>query len=74
LGQGEELAIGSIENLVVVDGESISVVDRASAASKSSNNPYLGMKLRGAVIHTIYQGILVVCNQQLTGYNAVSNA
>jgi dihydroorotase len=74
LGQGEEIAIGRIANLVVVDGESISVVDRASAASKSSNNPYLGMKLRGAVIHTIYQGILVVSNQQLTGYNAASNA
>jgi dihydroorotase len=52
--QGQEIAAGSIANITLIDP---SVKREISTShSKSSNNPYRGLTLRGAVVHTIYRG------------------
>jgi dihydroorotase len=56
--QGQELAVGSTANLVIVNPAiSRKVVD---SHSKSSNNPYVGLELPGEVVHTIYRGYFTV--------------
>lgn len=56
--QGQALEVGSVANLVLVDPEQSRLIE--SSESKSSNNPYLGMQLPGAVVHTIYRGYQTV--------------
>jgi dihydroorotase len=52
--QGQEIAAGSIANITLIDP---SVKREISTShSKSSNNPYRGLTLPGAVVHTIYRG------------------
>jgi dihydroorotase len=56
-GQGV-LEVGGPANLVVFDPDAAS--DTGRTISRSSNAPYLGMELRGAVVHTVYEGRFTV--------------
>jgi dihydroorotase len=57
--QGQSLVAGSQANIVFFDPRTSYTVD-TSTESKSSNNPYVGMKLSGTVVHTMYKGTLTV--------------
>ena len=63
-GQGQELVSGSAANIVFFDPRTSYTVD-ASTESKSSNNPYVGMKLSGTVVHTMFRGTLTVKNSMI---------
>ena len=52
--QGQTIAVGSIANLALIDPTKTR--DAVSTQSKSHNNPYLGLKVGGEVVHTIYRG------------------
>ena len=58
------LAVGRPANVAVVDPEELWTVDRTQMASKSRNTPFDGMKLKGRVRHTIYEGEPVVITGQ----------
>ena len=62
--QGQKIEQGSFANIVFFDPKSEFVVDAASE-SKSSNNPYIGMKLSGSVVHTLYRGTFTVKDSQV---------
>jgi dihydroorotase len=57
--QGQAIAVGSVANLTLVD-PNVSRKVVAESASKSVNNPYVGLELPGKVVHTIYRGYLTV--------------
>ena len=61
--QGQPLAAGSIANLTLIDPKAKRVIEHSH--SKSENNPYRGLTLPGAVVHTIYRGYQTVTNGQL---------
>ena len=63
-GQGQELVSGSVANIAFFDPRTSYAVD-ASTESKSSNNPYVGMKLSGTVVHTMFRGTLTVKNSTI---------
>jgi dihydroorotase len=64
--QGKYLLPGSSANLALVDlGQSW--VGQAQTNSKSSNNPYQGLKFKGQVVHTIYNGEFSLRDQRLRG-------
>jgi dihydroorotase len=63
-GQGQKLVSGSAANIVFFDPRTSFTVD-ASTESKSSNNPYVGMKLSGTVVHTMFRGTLTVKNSMI---------
>ncbi|MDJ0954685.1 MAG: dihydroorotase [Acidimicrobiia bacterium] len=52
------LEVGGPANLVVFDPEAATAT--SGTVSRSSNAPYLGLELRGAVIHTVYGGRFTV--------------
>ena len=56
--QGQEIAAGSVANLVLIDPTAKRVIE--TSHSKSENNPYRGLTLPGAVKHTIYRGFQTV--------------
>jgi dihydroorotase len=57
---GQELSVGSVGNLIVVDPSATRTVDRNKMSSKSRNTPYHGMVLPAVVTHTLYKGKLVL--------------
>jgi dihydroorotase len=57
---GRPIAVGEPANLAVFDPEVEWEVVPARLASKSRNTPYLGVTLRGRVVHTIFGGRPVV--------------
>ncbi len=57
------LEVGYPANLVVFDPAT--TTDTAATVSRSSNSPYLGLELRGAVMHTIYRGRFTVRSGRL---------
>ena len=61
--QGQPLVAGSIANLTLIDPKAKRVIEHSH--SKSENNPYRGLTLPGAVVHTIYRGYQTVTNGQL---------
>jgi len=61
--QGQPLVAGSIANLTLIDPKAKRVIEHSH--SKSDNNPYRGLTLPGAVVHTIYRGYQTVTNGQL---------
>jgi len=71
--QGRNIASGNIANITVVDPKKVWQVDRGSLVSRSSNTPFHGSTLTGAVVHTIYRGALVLKDQKLNGEGSVSN-
>ena len=61
--QGQPLVAGSVANLTLIDPKAKRVIEHSH--SKSENNPYRGLTLPGAVVHTIYRGYQTVTNGQL---------
>lgn len=62
--QGQAIEVGSTANIAVID-PSITRTIEAKTASKSVNNPYSGLKLPGAVVHTIFRGRFTVRDSKL---------
>ena len=62
--QGQAIEVGSTANIAVID-PSVSRTIEAKTASKSVNNPYSGLKLPGAVVHTIFKGRFTVRDSAL---------
>jgi len=57
---GRPIEPGEPANLTIFDPDEVWEVVPARLASKSRNTPYIGMSLRGRVLHTIFQGSPVV--------------
>ncbi len=56
-GQGQ-LRVGEQANIVVFDPKA--TTDTSSSVSRSSNSPYFGVELAGAVLHTVFGGRFTV--------------
>jgi len=69
--QGSYLAPGGVANLTLVN-LGTDWVANAETHSKSSNNPYSGLKFKGRVVHTIYDGEFSMRNETVRG--VVNNA
>jgi len=63
-GQGIQLNVGSPANIAIIDPKAKRVI-HGGGASKSSNQPYEGMTLPGAIIHTVFRGQFTVKNSKL---------
>lgn len=61
---GQALEIGNVANIAFIDPSAKRTIV-AESASKSVNNPYVGLELPGRVIHTVYRGYLTVRNGEL---------
>ena len=59
---GRPIAPGEPANITIFDPDEEWEVVPARLASKSRNTPYVGMALRGRVVHTIFNGTPVVRN------------
>jgi dihydroorotase len=57
---GRPIEPGEPANLTVFDPDEVWEVVPARLASKSRNTPYVGMSLRGRVLHTLFDGVPVV--------------
>ena len=69
-GQGQDLAVGSVANLVVVDPRRSWEVDRELVSSKSRNTPFHGMVLPGVISYTVYRGKVVLrAEEHIEGSN-----
>jgi dihydroorotase len=53
---GQQIAVGSTANLLVIDPSQNWHVDRDLIMSKSTNTPYHGHTLPGVITHTFFQG------------------
>ena len=62
--QGQAIEVGSTANIAVIDPSATRTIE-AKTASKSVNNPYSGLKLPGAVVHTIFKGRFTVRDSAL---------
>jgi dihydroorotase len=62
--QGQPIAVGAVANLTLIDPQATRTIT-AQTASKSSNNPYVGLQLKGKVMHTIYRGQFTVRNAEI---------
>ena len=58
--QGNLPRVGVAANLCVVDLNATWTINPEAMASKSTNTPFVGMQLRGKVVHTMFEGNLVV--------------
>jgi dihydroorotase len=58
------IAVGSVANLTLIDPNAVRLIE-ARTHSKSSNNPFAGMKLPGEVVMTIYRGSFTVQDRKL---------
>jgi dihydroorotase len=57
--QGQPVEVGQVANLTMINPlVSRTIVD--GGASKSNNQPYVGMQLPGQVVHTIFRGKFTV--------------
>jgi dihydroorotase len=56
---GNEITVGSVANLVLIDTEYRDTFTREDIFSQSSNSPFLEVKVRGRVEQTIFNGKLV---------------
>lgn len=67
---GQALAVGAKANIAFIDPSAKRKIV-AESASKSINNPYVGLELPGRVMHTLYRGFLTVRDGKLaeTGRN-----
>ena len=62
--QGQEISAGSIANLVLINPEVKRLIGDGGQ-SKSNNQPYTGMTLPGAIIHTLFRGSFTVRDSEL---------
>jgi dihydroorotase len=67
-GQGERLEVGAPANIALIDPKAKRTITDGGA-SKSNNQPYRGLTLSGAVVHTIYNGRFTVRDSQLVERN-----
>ena len=58
--QGNLPRVGVAANLCVVDLNAVWTINPETMASKSTNTPFVGKQLRGKVVHTMFEGNLVV--------------
>jgi dihydroorotase len=58
--QGNLPRVGVAANLCVVDLNATWTINPETMASKSINTPFVGKRLRGKVVHTMFKGNLVV--------------
>lgn len=56
---GRALQAGNAANITFIDSKAQSKVSGITQ-SKSSNNPYVGIELSGAVVHTLFEGVFTV--------------
>ncbi len=63
---GRPIAVGEPANLTVFDASAEWEVQSAKLASKSRNTPFVGVALRGRVLHTILRGVPVVIDGEAT--------
>jgi dihydroorotase len=63
---GRPVAVGEPANLTVLDPDVEWEVVPALLASKSRNTPYVGVPLRGRVVHTVLAGVPVVVDGRAT--------
>ena len=56
---GQDLTVGSVANLTVVDTAAKWIVDRDLMSTRSKNTPFHGFELPGVVTHTFFKGKLV---------------
>ena len=61
---GQSIEVGAPANLVVIDPDYEWTIDSANLASLAKNCPFDGMKVKGKVLHTIYNGEVVVKNSE----------
>ena len=61
---GRPIAVGEVANISVWSSTDTWNVSRDEMASKSKNTPYHGMKIRGKVKYTVFNGELVVDNER----------
>jgi len=61
---GRPIAAGEVANISVWSSTDTWNVSRDEMASKSKNTPYHGMKIRGKVKYTVFNGELVVDNER----------
>ena len=64
---GMDLKKGSVANIAIVDPSKKWTVDRELLHSKSKNTPFHGWQLTGDVIHTVFNGKVVMRNHNLIG-------
>ena len=62
---GRDIAVGAPANLTMIDTASKWIVDRNRLASKSKNTPFQAMSLPASVLHTFFNGNLVLKNSEL---------
>jgi len=62
---GQEIAVGNVANLALINTKGSWTVDRNKMASKSKNTPFDQMDLPAVVTHTIYRGRLVQANSEI---------
>jgi dihydroorotase len=56
---GQNLEVGDVANLTVVDAAAKWTVDRDLMSTRSKNTPFHGFELPGVVTHTFFNGKLV---------------
>ena len=62
---GRDIAVGAPANLTIIDTSLNWIVDRNRLASKSKNTPFQAMSLPASVLHTFFNGKLVLKNSEL---------
>ena len=62
--QGQPLAAGNVANITLVNPAASRVIS-GGGASKSSNQPFEGFELPGAIVHTNYRGAFSVRDSKL---------
>ncbi len=58
------IAEGAPADIVIIDPEQEWIFKKQEIASKSKNSPFIGRKLKGKVMHTIYNGELAYSGRQ----------
>jgi dihydroorotase len=63
--QGQNIAVGAVANLVVINPTKKWIVDRDLVSSKSTNTPYHGDELPGVITHTFFKGEATLFDEKL---------
>lgn len=64
--QGHDIEIGAPANITVFSLDDVWTVSKDALVSKSRNTPYDGMKIKGKVRYTVFEGQLVVDDGEAT--------
>ena len=68
---GQNLSVGSVANLTIINTTANWVVDRNRLASKSKNTPFEGMQMPSQVVHTFLNGRQVLSNGEIMNGGAI---